>query len=75
MPPPEVGFELTDASGQVLAEAELGWEGEQVAVLMPGQQSQPFVDYGWRTFLQDTADLTRPLADALGGESEAGGRR
>ncbi len=75
IPPPEVGFELTDASGQVLAEAELGWEGERVAVLMPGQQSQPFVDSGWRTFVQDTADLARPLGDVLGGESEAGGPR
>ena len=75
IPPPEVGFELTDASGQVLAEAELGWEAEQVACLVAGQQKQPFVDSGWRTISQDTADLATSLSEALGGESEAGRRR
>ena len=33
----EVGFELLDSRGAVLAEAELGWPAHEVAVLLPGQ--------------------------------------
>ena len=46
--PPEVGFELADATGPVVAEAELAWEAKRVAVLLPDQDRIPFDEAGWR---------------------------
>ena len=36
---PEVGFEMTDAAGEVVAEAELAWEAKRIVVLLPIQDS------------------------------------
>ena len=64
VPPPEVGFELTNSSGQVVAEAELAWEARQVAVLLPDQDHTPFDEAGWRTLQTDDPALASGF-DAL----------
>lgn len=38
-PVPEVGYELTDASGEIVAEAELAWPNWRVAVLISGDEA------------------------------------
>ena len=55
LPPPEVGFELTDGREQVLAEAELAWPTKRVAVLHDEQieKAALFEHEGWRTYPSD----------------------
>ena len=60
---PEVGFEMTDAAGEVVAEAELAWEAKRIAVLLPGQDRQPFVKAGWLVFLPDAPELAAALTE------------
>ena len=62
-PAPEVGFELTNATGLVVAEAELAWAAKLIAVLLPHQDQQAFLAAGWRTFPPGAADLATALAD------------
>ena len=52
-PVPEVGFELTDDGGTVVAEAETAWPGRKVAVLLPDQAAgaRAFTEAGWRVFV------------------------
>ena len=64
VPPPEVGFELTNSSGQVVAEAELAWEARQVAVLLPNQDHIPFDEAGWRTLQVDDPALASALDES-----------
>jgi len=49
-PVPEVGFELIDKNGQIIAEAELGWPDNQIAFLLPNQliYSVLFNQAGWK---------------------------
>ena len=50
LPVPQLGFELADDNGEVLAEAELAWPTERVAVLH-GEQAENgvvFEQAGWR---------------------------
>ena len=68
LPPPEVGFELLDADGEVAAEAELAWEAQQVAVLLDGVEDGAFVEAGWQVFDGDGADLESHLRTALTAE-------
>ena len=63
IPAPEVGFELTDAAGEVVAESELAWEAKQIAVLLPDYNKQPFVEAGWLVFLPDDPDLAATLKE------------
>ena len=51
-PVPEVGFELADDGGTVVAEAEAAWAGAKVALLLPGQEdgAGAFRGAGWRVF-------------------------
>ena len=58
---PEIGFELADSTGEVIAEAELAWEAERGAVLLTGQEPQPFAEAGWRTFRADAPDLVETI--------------
>lgn len=53
LPPPAVGYELADARGCVLAEAELAWEEQHVAVLLPGCEAdaRAFLAADWRVFV------------------------
>ena len=58
LPLPVVGFELQDQSGRVCADAELAWEAQKVAALLPNtpDQKSAFEAAGWQVF--DAADLT-----------------
>ncbi len=50
LPAPEVGFELADEAGRVLAEAELAWTKHRVALLQ-GEQAEKaalFEQAGWQ---------------------------
>ena len=71
LPPPEVGFELQDAAGEVVAEAELAWEAKQVAVLLDGAESSTFTEAGWRVFDVEEANLEAHLRTALTAEESA----
>ena len=57
-PAPEVGFELPDDRGAVLAEAELAWPAAQVAVLLADRETDAaaFRTAGWQVFAADAAD-------------------
>ena len=49
LPAPEVGYELADSSGKVLAEAELAWPQHKVAVLHGEEgDAAAFEEAGWR---------------------------
>ena len=66
-PVPEVGFELPGSTGAVLARAELGWPGNEVAVLLAdqGAHARAFEQAGWRVFASDVNDLAEAVANAL----------
>ena len=55
LPVPEVGFEFADASGRVIAEAELAWQQQRVAVLVDGQSDQApsWRELGWTLVMAD----------------------
>ena len=55
LPPPVVGFELTDDRDKVLAEAELAWPTKHVAVLRDEQLEKAalFEQEGWLTYPSD----------------------
>jgi DEAD/DEAH box helicase domain-containing protein len=60
-PAPLVGYELLDAKGRVIAEAEMAWKALQVAVVMPGADAQShFLSAGWTCFV--VADGVMPAA-------------
>ena len=63
VPPPDVGFELVDSAGEVIAEAELAWEAERGAVLLAGRDRQPFAEAGWRTFAASEPDLAGAISE------------
>ena len=52
--PDEVGFELTDDSGEVIAEIELAWIDKKVAFLTTEQESDSVMieKMGWNVFRQ-----------------------
>ena len=64
---PEVGFELTDAKGQVRAEAELAWPARRVAVLHGEQceQADTFKQEGWEVYSADEDALAERVAKNL----------
>jgi len=67
LPAPEVGFELTDGKGQVLADAELAWPTQRVAVLH-GEQTETadvFKQKGWDVYSADEDALAEHVAKAL----------
>ena len=66
---PEVGFELADGQGQVLAEAELAWPPERVAVLQDDQADAraTFTHADWRVYSpRDGNELVEGVARCLG---------
>ena len=65
IPPPEVGFELANSSGQVVAEAELAWEASRVGVLLANRDHVSFDEAGWRTFQADDPELASRLRESL----------
>jgi DEAD/DEAH box helicase domain-containing protein len=48
LPLPEQAFELAGARGEVLAQAELAWPDQQLAVLVDPADAGPFTAAGWR---------------------------
>lgn len=65
---PEVGFELSDETGGVIAEAELAWPTERVAVLQDGEADAraTFTHAGWRVyFASDGKELVEGVAEGL----------
>ena len=50
--PSSVGYELMDANGAVIAECEMAWETEKVAVLLIDQieNKEMFESAGWVVF-------------------------
>lgn len=65
--PPEVGYEILNAGGRVLAEAELAWPGQQAAVLLTGSETEAhaFRSQGWRIYLADGSPLPAALKSLL----------
>jgi DEAD/DEAH box helicase domain-containing protein len=68
-PPPDVGFELTDEQGRVVAEAELAWTGPKVAVLLAdGEEDAPrFEARGWQVFIASEGAIPQALLRRLNG--------
>ena len=56
LPAPEVGYELADSSGKVLAEAELAWPPHKVAVLHGEEGAGAFEGAGWRVYSASERD-------------------
>ena len=66
-PVPEVGFELLDTRGAVLAEAELGWPAHEIAVLLPDQDVHvaEFQRARWRVFPSSASDFAEAVTNAF----------
>lgn len=55
---PELGYELEGPKGEVLAEAELAWPDQQLAVILDADQRPCFEAAGWRCWsIEDPPDL------------------
>jgi DEAD/DEAH box helicase domain-containing protein len=61
LPAPTVGFELLSPTGVVVAQAELAWPEQRVAVLLPGEDESRalFADAGWQVFEAHQSDDVR----------------
>ncbi len=46
---PEVGYELTDETNTVIAEAELAWSDRQLALVIDTSETKIFTNNGWTT--------------------------
>ena len=67
---PEVGFELEDGTGEIVAEAELAWPHERVAVLRDDQADErtAFSRADWRVYATSDGDeVVEAVVEALGG--------
>ncbi|MDZ7697617.1 MAG: DUF1998 domain-containing protein [Deltaproteobacteria bacterium] len=67
---PEVGFEMTDETGEVIAEVELGWPDVKVAIIAEWQKDfqATLEGLGWRVYpLDDATDRPEDVIDALKG--------
>jgi ATP-dependent helicase/nuclease subunit A len=61
-----IGFELTNDQGQVIAEAEVAWDQEMVALLRADQREfrEVFSVAGWKVYVADSGIVTE-IEDAL----------
>jgi hypothetical protein len=61
-----IGFELTNDQGEVIAEAEVAWEQEMVALLRADQQEfkEVFEAAGWKVYMADSGIVTE-IEEAL----------
>lgn len=66
-PLPEVGFELIDERGRVLAEAELAWASLRIAVLLTDYQDDAprFEAQGWTVYIATEDAPAQALLDRL----------
>lgn len=46
---PEVGYEFTDDTDTVIAEAELAWSDRQLALVIDSSETETFTQNGWKT--------------------------
>lgn len=67
LPEPDVGFELVNDRGRVLAEAELAWPALQLAVLLPDCQEDAahFSGLGWQVHITDGGQIPAELKHTL----------
>jgi ATP-dependent helicase/nuclease subunit A len=65
-PPDHVGFELINDRDEVIAEAEVAWEQEMVALLRADQQeyTEVFDAAGWKVFMADSG-IVAEIEEAL----------
>jgi DEAD/DEAH box helicase domain-containing protein len=66
--PSAVGYELADSTGAIVAECELAWENEKIALLLLEQMASKdkFVENGWTVFSTEdafSADMFRGGAE------------
>ncbi|QEA13948.1 DEAD/DEAH box helicase [Comamonas flocculans] len=66
-PLPEVGFELIDERGRVLAQAELAWASQRIAVLLTDYQDDAprFEAQGWTVYIAIEDAPTQALLASL----------
>ena len=66
VPVPEVGYELLDDKGRVVAESEMAWQAARVAVLLPDSGDvAKFESAGWACFVVTEGPLPPALIDKL----------
>ena len=68
LPAPELGHELADAAGKVVAHAELAWPSQRIAVLLPNQEHHRmhYEESGWRVLaVEPEGGLSGALLDTL----------
>lgn len=65
VPAPVVGYELVGADGCIAAQAELGWPGARVAVVIDAQGGPAFAADGWTFFTHDREALAQSLVEHL----------
>ena len=68
LPAPELGHELADDAGKVVAHAELAWPSQRIAVLLPNQEHHRmhYEESGWRVLaVEPEGGLSGALLDAL----------
>ena len=67
LPAPQVGYEMADSTGKVLAEAELAWLLHKVAVLLGDEaDATAFEAAGWRVYsATDGSEIFERVVDGL----------
>ena len=67
LPAPQVGYELADCTGKVLAETELAWPESRVAVLHGDEaNATAFEEAGWRAYsATEGSELFERVVDGL----------
>lgn len=69
LPFPEVGLEIKNSVGEIIAEAELAWQDRKVALVLSEFDSyeSEFVKQGWTTLVGDLDEMTiNKLIDLMG---------
>ena len=56
LPAPEVGYDIVDGRGRVVATAELAWPDARIAMFLLGQE-RDLRQVGWRTMMVDISNL------------------
>jgi DEAD/DEAH box helicase domain-containing protein len=62
---PDVGFELLGPDRRIVAESELAWPQQKVAVVLRNQLEDEFVADGWTVFAIDADGLSSNLVNLL----------
>ena len=72
LPAPEVGHELADSAGKVLAEAELAWPKRKVVVVHSDQAATAaFEEAGWQVYSASEAGLARSVVGDFAGHPQS----